>query len=100
MTYWTRLMIKVHDGDAKAAADAHTKRRSIEEAAESIPGFVHGETVLREVERCWGLTNASLRKKDSSPSPFGVHTSTSRKSKKAHSNQANWPTWSCSRMIP
>ena len=46
MTYWTMLMIKVHDGDAKAAADAHTKRRSIEEAAESIPGFVHGETML------------------------------------------------------
>jgi hypothetical protein len=44
MTYWTMLMIKVHDGDAKAAADAHTKRRSIEEAAESIPGFVCDET--------------------------------------------------------
>jgi heme-degrading monooxygenase HmoA len=40
------LMIKVHNGDAKAAAEAHTKRRSIEEAAESIPGFVHGETML------------------------------------------------------
>ncbi len=46
MTFWTMLMIKVHDGDAKAAADAHTKRRCIEEAAESIPGFVHGETML------------------------------------------------------
>lgn len=46
MTYWTMLMIKVKDGNAKAAADAHTRRRSIEEAAESIPGFLHGETML------------------------------------------------------
>jgi len=46
MTYWTMLMIKSHDGDAKPAADAHTNRRCIEEAAESIPGFVHGETML------------------------------------------------------
>ena len=46
MTFWTMLMVKVHGGDAKAAADAHTKRRSIEEAAETIPGFVHGETML------------------------------------------------------
>ena len=46
MTFWTMLMIKLHDGDAKAAAEAHTNRRSIEEAAESIPGFVHGETMI------------------------------------------------------
>jgi heme-degrading monooxygenase HmoA len=46
MTFWTMLMIKVKDGDAKAAAEAHTKRRSIEEAMESIPGFRHGETML------------------------------------------------------
>lgn len=46
MTYWTLLMIKSHDGDAKAAAEAHIKRRCTEEAAESIPGFVHGEVML------------------------------------------------------
>lgn len=46
MAFWTMLMIKVHNGNAGAAADAHTKRRSIEEAAETIPGFVHGETLL------------------------------------------------------
>ena len=46
MTFWTMLMIKVKDGTAEAAAQAHTKRRSIEEAAETIPGFVHGETML------------------------------------------------------
>lgn len=39
-------MIKAHDGDGEAAAEAPTKRRSIEEAAETIPGFLHGETPL------------------------------------------------------
>lgn len=46
MSFWTMLMIKVHDGNAEAAAQAHTKRRAIEEAAETIPGFLHGETLL------------------------------------------------------
>ena len=46
MTFWTMLLIKVRDGDGKAAADAHTRRQCIEEAADSIPGFVHGETLL------------------------------------------------------
>ena len=46
MPFWTMLMIKVDRGDAEIAAKAHTDRRAIEEAAETIPGFLHGETML------------------------------------------------------
>ena len=46
MTFWSMLMIKTYDGNAEAAAHAHIKRRCVEEAAETIPGFLHGETML------------------------------------------------------
>jgi heme-degrading monooxygenase HmoA len=40
------LMIKAHDGNGEAVAQAHIKRRCVEEAAETIPGFLHGDTML------------------------------------------------------
>ncbi len=46
MTFWTMLMIKDHNGDAKAVAEAHTKRRAIDEAAETIKGFKYGECMV------------------------------------------------------
>lgn len=46
MSFWTMLMIKAHDGNGEAVAQAHIKRRCVEEAAETIPGFLHGETML------------------------------------------------------
>ena len=46
MSYWTMLMIKAHDGNGEAVAHAHIKRRCVEEAQETIPGFLHGETML------------------------------------------------------
>ena len=46
MSFWTMLMIKAHDGNGEAVANAHIKRRCVEEAAETIPGFLHGETML------------------------------------------------------
>ena len=36
MTFWTMLMIKVGAGQGKAAAEAHIKRRTTEEAAEIL----------------------------------------------------------------
>ena len=46
MSFWTMLMIDVREGTAEAAARAHTKRRSVEEAAETVAGFRHGETLV------------------------------------------------------
>ena len=46
MSYWTLLKIKAHDGNGEAIAQAHIKRRCVEEAQETIPGFLHGETML------------------------------------------------------
>lgn len=46
MSFWTMLMIKTQDGNGESAARAHIKRRCVEEAAETIPGFLHGETML------------------------------------------------------
>ena len=46
MSFWTMLMIKAHDGNGEAVAKAHIKRRCVEEAQETIPGFLHGETML------------------------------------------------------
>ena len=43
MAFWSMLMMKVHEGQAESSARAFIKRRAIEEAAESIPGFQHGE---------------------------------------------------------
>jgi heme-degrading monooxygenase HmoA len=40
------LMIKAHDGNGEAVAKAHINRRCVEEAEETIPGFLHGETML------------------------------------------------------
>ena len=46
MSFWTMLMIKAHDGNGEAVAKVHINRRCVEEAAETIPGFLHGETML------------------------------------------------------
>lgn len=46
MTFWTMLMIKAHGGNGEAVAKAHIKGRCVEEAQETIPGFLHGETML------------------------------------------------------
>jgi heme-degrading monooxygenase HmoA len=46
MSFWTMLMIRAHDGDGAAVSEAHINRRCVEEAAETIPGFLHGETML------------------------------------------------------
>ena len=46
MSYWTMLMIKAHDGNGGAVAQSHIKRRCVEEAQETIAGFLHGETML------------------------------------------------------
>jgi heme-degrading monooxygenase HmoA len=46
MSFWTMLTIKAHDGNGEAVAQAHIRRRCVEEAAEAIPGFLHGETML------------------------------------------------------
>lgn len=46
ITLWSILEVKVKSGTAKEAAKAHTKRRSIEECAETVAGFVHGETLV------------------------------------------------------
>ena len=45
MNFWTMLMIRAND-DAKAVTDSHINRRCVEESAETIPGFLHGETML------------------------------------------------------
>lgn len=46
ITFWSILEIKVKTGTAKEAADAHTKRRAIEECAETVDGFIYGETII------------------------------------------------------
>lgn len=42
-TYCTLLMIKVPGDAAKAFSDKYIQRRIIDECAETIPGFLHGE---------------------------------------------------------
>lgn len=51
MTFWSMLMVKVNDSQAEAAAQEWIRRRCIEEAAETIPGFRHGEILLSTDER-------------------------------------------------
>ncbi|MBQ4891402.1 hypothetical protein A9267_17595 [Shewanella sp. UCD-FRSSP16_17] len=46
MSFFTMLEFTAHDGDGKRFADLHIERRCVEEAAETIPGFLHGETML------------------------------------------------------
>lgn len=46
MPFFSMLMIEAHDGDGEAIERAHTGRRCVEEAAETIPGFLYGETML------------------------------------------------------
>ena len=46
MSLFTMLMIRAHDGNGEAIERAHTGRRCVEEAAETIPGFLYGETML------------------------------------------------------
>ncbi len=50
MTFWSILMVKVKNGNGEAAAQAWVKRRCVEEAAETIPGFRHGEVLLSPSE--------------------------------------------------
>lgn len=46
MPFCTMLMLKARDGNGEDVAMQHIKRRCVEEAAETIPGFLHGETML------------------------------------------------------
>ena len=46
ITFWSILELKLKTGTAREAADAHTKRRAIEECAETVSGFVYGETIV------------------------------------------------------
>lgn len=46
MSYWTLLMIKVPTVEAEAVGQAFIDRRILEECAETIPGFLHGELLL------------------------------------------------------
>jgi heme-degrading monooxygenase HmoA len=46
MAFWSLLMFKAHAGQTDRSAQAFIKRRAIEESAETIPGFLHGELVV------------------------------------------------------
>lgn len=48
MPYFSMLMITAHNKTAKEAAQIWIDRRCIEEAAESIPGFLHGEVLVQD----------------------------------------------------
>ena len=43
MTFWSMIMTKVPEGQAEQTIQAFIKRRCIEESAETVPGFQHGE---------------------------------------------------------
>ena len=40
------LTIRVHSGQREAAATAFMQRRVLEECAEAVPGYIHGELLL------------------------------------------------------
>jgi len=46
MAFWSMIMVNVHEGQAESSVQAFIRRRAIEEAAETIPGFQHGELLL------------------------------------------------------
>ncbi|GAA6160324.1 antibiotic biosynthesis monooxygenase family protein [Ruegeria lacuscaerulensis] len=46
MSFWTLLMIKVPAEKAKQTAEAFIHRNIIEECADAIPGFRHGELMV------------------------------------------------------
>ncbi len=46
MTFWSMMMVKVLEGQAEEAAQVWIKNRIVEAAAETIPGFLHGEVML------------------------------------------------------
>jgi heme-degrading monooxygenase HmoA len=46
VTFWSILMVRVHNGLAEAAANQWVRRRTIEEAAETVPGFRHGQVLI------------------------------------------------------
>lgn len=48
MPYFSMLMITAHNKTAREAAQIWIDRRCIEEAAESIPGFLHGEVLVHD----------------------------------------------------
>ncbi len=48
MPYFSMLMVTAHNKTAKETAEIWIDRRCIEEAAESIPGFLHGEVLVQD----------------------------------------------------
>jgi heme-degrading monooxygenase HmoA len=48
MPFISMLSFKSHDGNGAKLAELHMGRRCVEEAAETIPGFIAGETMLCE----------------------------------------------------
>ena len=48
MPYLSMLMITPHNKTAKETAQIWIDRRCVEEAAESIPGFLHGEVLVQD----------------------------------------------------
>ena len=46
MAFWSLLMFKAREGQTDRSAQGFVKRRAIEESAETIPGFLHGELVV------------------------------------------------------
>lgn len=50
VTFWSMLMVRVHNSQAEAAAQEWVKRRTVEEAAETVPGFRHGQVLISKDE--------------------------------------------------
>lgn len=48
MPVWSLLMIKVPAADLDEATGAFVKRRIIEECAETVPGFIHGDMMASQ----------------------------------------------------
>jgi heme-degrading monooxygenase HmoA len=48
MIYFSMLMITAHNKTAREVAQIWIDRRCIEEAAESIPGFLRGEVLVHD----------------------------------------------------
>lgn len=50
MTFWSMLMVKAIPDQGEQSAQAFIQRRCIEESAETIPGFQHGELLRSTTE--------------------------------------------------
>ncbi|EPU5977941.1 antibiotic biosynthesis monooxygenase family protein [Vibrio vulnificus] len=48
MPFISMLSFKSHDGNGAKLAELHMRRRCVEEAAETISGFIAGKTMLCE----------------------------------------------------